>query len=404
LESKIVNDTHVAPAPDQDIASRLGLGRKGKRRKRWIWIGGAVGVVLIAGVFMMRGGTAHTYVTKPVTRGTLAVTVSATGTLAPRDQVDVGAEVSGRIDVLTVDFNDHVTKGEVLARINTDQLKAQLQQARATLAQAEATLRQMSQTNARYIALARGNALSKEQLNISRGDLARAKAGVGLARAQVEQDQTMLSKATIYSPIDGVVLDRKVEVGQTVAAAFSTPVLFTLASDLNQMELDVDIDEADVGLVRAGATSTFTVDAYPTRKFPAKLVSVHNAPKTVQGVVTYQGVLMVENQGGMLKPGMTATAEIDAAHVPNAILVPNTALRYVPPDDVKAKAPPPPAQLNGVNAGRVWTQDGKGGLVPHDIRLGATDGRSTQMLEGDLKAGDQVVTDLADKKPAQSGS
>ncbi len=399
-----MNDTHVTPAPDQDIASRLGIGRKGKRRRRWWWIGGAAVVLLIGGGLMMRGGTAHSYVTKPVSRGELAVTVSATGTLAPRNQVDVGAEVSGRIDVLTVDFNDHVTKGEVLARINTDQLKAQLQQARATLSQAEATLQQMSQTHSRYLALERGNALSKEQLNISQGDLARARAGVGLARAQVDQDQTMLSKATIYSPIDGVVLDRKVEVGQTVAATFNTPVLFTLASDLNQMELDVDIDEADVGLVHAGARSSFTVDAYPTRKFPAQLVSVHNAPKTVQGVVTYQGVLMVKNEGGLLKPGMTATAEIDAAHIKNAILVPNTALRYVPPDDVKSKAPASPPQLNGVNAGRVWTQDGKGGLIPHDIRLGATDGRSTQVLEGDLKAGDLVVTDLADKKPAQSGS
>jgi HlyD family secretion protein len=399
-----VNDTHVTPAPDRDIAARLGLGRKGKRRRlRW-WIGGGIAVALVAGGFMLRGGAAHTYVTKPVTKGTLAVTVSATGTLAPRDQVDVGAEVSGRIDVLTVDFNDPVTKGQVLARINTDQLKAQLQQARATLAQAEATLRQMSQTHSRYAALEKGNALSKEQLNISRGDLARARAGVGLARAQVDQDQTMLSKATIYSPINGVVLDRKVEVGQTVAATFNTPVLFTLASDLNQMELDVDIDEADVGLVRAGARATFTVDAYPTRKFPAKLVSVHNAPKTVQGVVTYQGVLMVRNDRGLLRPGMTATAEIDAQQVKDALLVPNTALRFVPPDDVKSKAPPPPAAMNGINAGRVWTEDGKGGLKPHDIRLGATDSRSTQVLEGDLKAGDRVVTDLADKKPSQPGS
>jgi HlyD family secretion protein len=230
------------------------------------------------------------------------------------------------------------------------------------------------------------------------GDLARAKAGVGLARAQVQQDETLLSKATIYSPIDGVVLDRKVSAGQTVVAAMTTPVLFTLASDLNQMELDVDIDEADVGQVRAGTTANFTVDAYPTRKFPAKLVSVHNAPKTVQGVVTYEGVLLVTNEGGLLKPGMTATAEIDAAHVKNAMLVPNTALRYVPPDEIKAKAPPPPPSMNGMSAGRVWTVDGAS-LKPHDIRLGPTDGRSTEVLSGDLKPGDAVVTDLADKKP-----
>jgi len=386
------------------LSYRLGLGRKGKRRRRWLWFGGAVLILVMGGAWLyLRAGPAHTYVTKPVVRGLLAVNVSATGTLAPRDQVDVGAEVSGRIDKLEVDFNDHVKKGQVLARINTDQLVAQLQQAQASLDQAEATLSQDSQTHDRYVALEKNNAVSREQLNSSNGDYERAKAGVELARATVDQDKTQLSWATIYSPIDGVVLDRKVSAGQTVAAIYSTPVLFTLASDLSQMELDVDIDEADVGLVRTGASATFTVDAYPTRKFNAKLVSVHNAPKTVQGVVTYQGVLLENNSDGLLKPGMTATAEIEADTIRNALLVPNAALRFVPPEDVKKGAPPAPATLNGVNAARVWTQNGKT-LKPHDLRLGATDGRSTEILSGDLKPGDEVVTDLADKPTKPSGS
>jgi HlyD family secretion protein len=392
----------AAPTPDHDLVSKLGIGRY-RRRRRWWWIGGAAVVLLLGGAAMFRGGAAHSYVTKPVTRGTLAVSVSATGTLAPRNQVDVGSEVSGKIDRLEADFNDHVTKGQILARINTDQLEAQLQQAQATLEQAQATLSQMSQTHARYIVLAKGNALSKEQLNISEGDLARARAGVSLARAQVDQDRTMLSKATIYSPIDGVVLDRKVSAGQTVVAAMTTPVLFTLASDLNQMELDVDIDEADVGQIRPGAKSTFTVDAYPTRKFGAKLISIHSAPKTVQGVVTYQGVLLVQNEGGALKPGMTATAEIEAANVRDAMLIPNAALRFVPPDDVKNSAPPAPPTMNGANAGRVWIEEGKT-LKPRDLKLGPTDGRSTQIVSGDLKAGTEVVTDLANKPDQKSGS
>jgi HlyD family secretion protein len=400
-----VNDIPVTPKPDQALASTLGLNRKDTRsRRRWLWIGGAVLVMAIgAGWYELSAGSAHAYVTKSVTRSILAVNVNATGTLAPRDQVDVGAEVSGRIDKLEVDFNDHVHKGQVLARINTDQLVAQLQQAQAGLAQAQATLEQSSRTHGRYAALERNNAASREQLNTSTGDLARASAGVSLARALVQQDQTLLSKATIYSPIDGVVLDRKVSAGQTVVASFSTPVLFTLASDLEQMELDVDIDEADVGQVHPGAKATFTVDAYPTRKFSARLISVHNAPKTVQGVVTYQGVLLEQNPGGLLKPGMTATAEIEAATVINALLVPNAALRFVPPDDVKKNAPPTPPLLNGINAGRVWTEDGKT-LRPHDLRLGATDGRSTQILIGDLKPGQEVVTDLADKPQKPSGS
>ena len=395
-----MTDTRLAPAPDQEMASRLGLDRKGRRWRRWVfWI---VAILIVVGIglyVMSRGKADHAYVFRPVTRGTLAVNVSATGTLAPRDQVDVGSEVSGKIDKLDADFNDHVKKGQVLARINTDQLVAQLQQAEATLEQAQATLDQMTQTHSRYSTLVKGNAMSQEQLNVSQGDFGRAKAGLSLARAQVDQDKTMLSKATIYAPIDGVVLDRKVSAGQTVVAAMTIPVLFTLASDLNQMELDVDIDEADVGSIRAGAKASFSVDAYPSRKFAAKLISVHNAPKTVQGVVTYQGVLLVQNEGGLLKPGMTATAEIEAANVKDALLVPNAALRFVPTDDVKAAAPAAPPALNGINAGRVWILDGKK-LVPHDIRLGATDGHASQVLSGDLKPGEDVVTDFA-KAPGQ---
>jgi HlyD family secretion protein len=392
-----VNDTPVKPKLDPILASRLGIGRKTRRRRRWLWITLTVVALVVAGGWLyLHSRAGHTYVTKPVTRGVLAVNVSATGTLAPRDQVDVGAEVSGRIDQLDVDFNDHVKKGEVLARINTDQYSAQLRQAQATLEQAKATLAQTQLTHDRYMALEARNAISREQINTSTGDLARAVAGVNLARAQLQQDQTLLAYCTIYSPIDGVVLDRKVSAGQTVASTFSTPVLFTLASDLTQMELDVDIDEADVGQVRPGATATFTVDAYPDRTFAAHLVSIHNAPKTVQGVVTYEGVLLEENAGGLLRPGMTATASIEAATVKNALLVPNAALRFVPPDHIKKNAPPAPPELNGVNGARVWTVNGKT-LKPHDLRLGPTDGRQTQILSGDLKPGDEVVTDLADK-------
>ena len=382
------------------MASRLGLGRKGKRwRRRLIWLVAAVAVGGGAFVMLSRGKPEHTYEYKLIARGTLAVDVSATGTLAPRDQVDVGSEVSGKIDKLEADFNDHVKKGQVLARINTDQLEAQLQQAEATLEQAQATLDQMTQTHTRYTELVKGKALSEEQLNLAKGDYGRAKAGVALAKAQVDQDKSMLSKATIYAPIDGVVLDRKVSAGQTVVAAMTTPVLFTLASDLTQMELDVDIDEADVGLLKAGAHAYFTVDAYPARRFDATLISIHNAPQTVQGVVTYRGVLLVRNKENLLKPGMTATAQIEAANLHNALLVPNAALRFVPSDDVKAKAPPQPVPQNGVNWGRVWISDG-GKLSAHDVKLGGSDGKLTQVLWGDIKEGALAVTDTLTPKPA----
>ena len=386
-----------------DLASRLGIGAVAVpkfTRTQWIWIAGGTIAVMI-GLWMVLGRAAPpAYTTQPITRADLDITVSATGTIAPRDEVDVGAEVSGKIDALYVDFNDHVKKGQKLARIDTLAFDAALAQSRAQLAQAEATLIQAGQTQRRTAALMKGNAASRQEYDTANADLARADAGVKLARAQVNSNETTLSKATIYSPIDGVVLDRKVSAGQTVVAAMTIPVLYTLASDLSQMELDVDIDEADVGLLKTGAKAAFTVDAYPARRFPAKLISIHNAPQTVQGVVTYRGVLLVANKDGLLKPGMTATAQIDADQVHHALLVPNAALRFVPPDDVKSKAPPQPIPQNGVNWGRVWVLEGAT-LKPHDVKLGPTDSHLTVVLQGDLKEGDLAVTDLAAKTPAK---
>jgi HlyD family secretion protein len=358
-------------------------------RRGWIVAVAVVAVLII--LFFVFGSRGHApeYVTQVVTRGPLAVTVSATGTLQPRDQVDVGAEISGRIEQLYVDYNDHVKKGQKLARINTDQIEAQLAQARAALAQAQATATQTSQNYPRTVALAKSNAASKQDLDNARADLLRARANVNLAEAQVRANETLLSKATIYSPIDGVVLDRKVSRGQTVVAAMQTPVLFTLASDLSQMELDVDIDEADVGQVHSGQKATFTVDAYPGRAFDATLVSIHSAPKTVQGVVTYQGVLLVSNPNGLLKPGMTATATITASRIGDALLVPNAAVRFVPPPGTTSV----PSAPNVTGTGRVWIV-ASGKLVPHDLKLGASDGRMTQVRRGDIAVGDQVVTDV----------
>lgn len=387
------------PAPDSDMVSRLGLGRvaaEHRPRARLLIAGLGAFTLILAGWFFFFSGGGIGYVSQPVRHGGLSIVVSATGTLAPRDQVDVGAEVSGRLDAVNVDYNDRVKKGEVLAQINTDQIRAQLAQVRATLNQARATAVQDAQSLKRFRALAARNAVSPQDLDNAIANLARAKAGVALAEAQVEADQTILSKTTIRSPIDGVVLDRKVEPGQTVIAQLQTPVLFTLASDLSHMELDVDIDEADVGQVHAGQGAVFTVDAYPTRRFSATLISVRNAPKTVNGVVTYQGVLTVQNPQGLLKPGMTATAEIRVADVKDALLVPNGALRFTPPEKIAATAPKAPKPENGVNWGRVWAVTGST-VVPRDLKLGPSNGRETQVLSGNIAAGDGVATDI--KKP-----
>ena len=377
--------------PDTDMVNKLGLDVRAANitRKQLAIAGAGLVAVVILLVWMFSGSKPAQYITAPVTEGPLSVTVSATGTLSPRTQVDVGSEVSGHIDALFADYNDHVTKGQTLAKINTDQLKAQLDQARAALAQARATLVQDAATVDRYARLRKSNAVSPQELDNATGDYGRAKAGVASAAAQVSQDETLLTKATIFSPIDGVVLDKKVAVGQTLVAAMTTPVLFTIASDLSQMELDVDIDEADVGSVHQGLPATFTVDAYPNRQFSAKVVQVRNAAQTTQGVVTYKGVLLVQNPELLLKPGMTATATIVAARIDKTLQVPNAALRFLPSDVIVKTAPP---ASTAANAGRVWTVNGKT-LKAHDLRLGATDGHFTQVVKGDLSDGEAVVTD-----------
>ena len=380
---------------DGGIAERIGLvsgapPKKKRRFRKWYWIGGGLLLLIVLGWWFLSGHPPISYVTQPVTKNSLIITVNATGTLAPQVKVTVGAEVSGRIDALYVDYNDHVHTGQKLAQINTEAIQAQLLQSRATLAQSQATLIQCEATLKRYTELLKTNSLSQQVYDTARGDYARAKAGVDQASAQVQSFETQLTKATIYAPIDGVVLDRKVSVGQTVAAAFSTPELYILASDLSQMELDVNIDEADVGEVREGQIATFTVDAYPNKQFEAKLISVHNASETVQNVVTYKGVLLVKNPDLLLKPGMTATAEILTGKIDNAVLVPNPALRFVPADYIVKAAPPMPT---GSGLGRVWTEAGKGMLKPHDLKLGGSNGRFTVMLSGDVKPGDKLVTD-----------
>lgn len=387
-----MNDHIQGPMSGTELSQRLGLaGAKPKKRIRpWMWwVGGIAAILIIVVLLLMRGGPKPTYVFQPIGRGALTLSVSATGTLAPRVSVDVGAEVSGRIDELYVDYNDHVTKGQKLAQINTDQIQAQLDQTRATLQQQQATLVQAQAKMKRYTALMHTNDVSQQDYDTAKADFLRAQAGVALGSAQVQQYETMLKKTTIYAPIDGVVLDRKVSKGQTVAASFSTPVLFTLASDLTQMELDVDIDEADVGTVHAGQAAQFTVGAYPDRKFAARLILIHSASQTVQNVVTYKGVLLVDNAKLLLKPGMTATAEIITGHTASASLVPNAALRFVPAvTETKGITP----AVTGAGLGRVWTED-KGKLKPHDLKLGGTDGHSTQVLKGDLEPGQKVITD-----------
>ena len=287
------------------------------------------------------------YTTQAARRGNLVVVVSATGTLEPVKKVDVGIEVSGTISKVEADYNDQVKVGQVLARLDTSRLEAQAQQneaalqaAQAKVVQAQASVEeaqaQLARLN-RVKELSGGKMPSQTDLDAAKANLARykadeasAKASVAQAQAALNVNRTDLTKAVITSPINGVVLKRSVEPGQTVAATFQSPTLFTLAEDLTQMELQVDVDEADVGQVREGQEATFTVDAYPDRTFPARITQVRYGSQTVEGVVTYKTVLKVDNSSLALRPGMTATAVITVNKRGNVILVPNAAMRFVP--------------------------------------------------------------------------
>jgi HlyD family secretion protein len=384
-------------------------------------------VAIVFGIMRLRASRPEPpspYQLATVERGTLTVTVTATGELKSLTQVNIGTEISGVVESVNVDFNSPVRVGEVLAKVNTEKLEAQAAQARAGLAsteakvlQAQATLNEAKAELAKLEhvrALSGGRVPSRQDIDSQEATVKRAEADQTSALAQVTQSRASLSaietdlrKAIIRSPINGIVLDRQIDPGQTVAASFQTPTLFTLAEDLTRMKLIIDVDEADIGNVRVGQRANFRVDAYPDRAFESAVKEVRSTPKTSNGVVTYQTVLSVDNSDRLLQPGMTATAEITVTQVPDAVLVPNAALRFTPPAALQASEgsggfrllPRPPgaqrrdrAAENGPK--RVWTLNG-GQLTSIEVALGASDGTVTELRSGRLEPGMQLIVDLA---------
>lgn len=397
--------------------------RRTEGRHRLFYILGAViTVALIAYALQMRQHRTPMlpkYLTVKVARGPLIVKVTATGTLQPITQIDVGTEVSGTVETVLVNFNDHVDAGQVLARLDTTQLAAKERQSHAALRLAEARVIEAAATQLEtQRKLQRADSLLKQKLfsaeehdTISatnkRADsgVAVAQAQVSQARAQLDYDQRLLEKAVIHAPISGIVLKRQIEPGQTVASTFQTPVLFTIAENLKQMQLHVQVDEADVGKIAVGQRAEFTVDAYPNRKFPAQITLVRYVPQTVDGVVTYETLLTVDNAELLLRPGMTVTAEILVKESRDELLVPNAALRFTP---VRAKmitpeSPslvarlmwrPPPVEKRAVDApltgAQVWVLHGTE-AVPVAVKIGATDGINTAVVDGDLAPPSEVI-------------
>lgn len=367
---------------------------------------------------LWKGPPPISYKTATVERGRVAARVTASGTLSPLVTVQVGSQVSGRIAELFVDFNSPVTKGQVLAKIDPQLFQATVDQARANhsaargqLAKARANSTNAQKNLARMKELASRKLIAEAELDVAEAQAISAAADVQAAQGSVEQTRASLKQAevnlgytTIVSPVDGVVILRSVDVGQTVAASLQAPVLFEIAEDLARMQVNTNVAEADVGKLEAGMSARFTVDAYPQMQFRGTVRQIRNAPQTVQNVVTYDAVLDVDNPELKLKPGMTANVTFLYAEREEAVLVPNAALRFRPSAEVitAAKLDIPvettPSRGRG-GRGRgpsdereVWVLRGEN-LERVSVRTGITDGSTTEIVEGDLQAGDILVTD-----------
>lgn len=411
----------------ESIADLIGDDGGLPRRRRRVVIGVVVATILVLGLWWAFSGNGNgevSYVTEPAAVDHLVVTVSANGRLQPTNEVEVGSELSGILDIVTVDYNDHVTKGQLLAKLDVSKLTAEalqsaaeLEVAKAVLEEAKATVVEAEAEVARLQAVrvaSGGRVPSAQDMDAATATAARARATrtnaeaqIALAQAKLDFDTTNLEKAEIRSPINGIVLSREVEAGQTIAASLQTPVLFKLAEDLTQMELEVDVDEADVGQVHENQTATFTVDAYPDRKFPARITQLRYASEVVENVVSYKAVLEVANPDLALRPGMTATAEIVVAEIDDALLVPNAALRFVPPAETAddrdllqklvpfgpRRAPRTREKLTAESLRTLYVlEDGKPKQV--EIETGATDGQHTQVTDGPISPGTAVIIDV----------
>lgn len=425
------------------------------QRRNYVKLGVVVFLVAAAAAVVWKhpwssgGGSDLTFDTVAVDKGTIAAKVNATGTLSPRHTVQVGAQVSGRIIELDVDFNDHVTKGQVIAKLDPQVIQAQIAQqkasvasARAALTKAQVALADAQRQNARTKTLAQQNLVSAQTAETAQTAEDSARAAVTAAQAVIAQAQASLSQSelqmqytTIASPIDGVVIARAVDVGQTVAASLQAPTLYTIAEDLSRMQIDTSVAEGDVGQLAEGMKARFTVDAFPGHTFEGTVRQIRNAATTVSGVVTYDAVIDVDNSDKefMLRPGMTTNVTFVLEEVANVVRIPNAALRFKPtPAQLQAMfggegrpgggrrrggggaasagSGSGSGAASGSGSGRwagkdgdaaqdptrktVWKLD-NGKARPVRVKVGLTDGSKTQLVDGELQPGDHLITTVS---------
>ena len=436
MNTPAASDQPPTPPAAPDLQTLL----EHDRPRRWWqrplpWMGAAALLLLAGGLYywqaQKQASAAPVYVTEAVRRGDLTLTVTANGTLQPTLAVNIGSELSGTVKRVLVDVNDLVKKGQVLVELDTAKLsdqvlrsRAALAAAQAQLAQSTATVKESRATLARFEDVARlsgGKVPSATELDTARANVARAlaneasaRANVADARAAASTDETNLAKASIRSPLDGVVLTRTVDPGNAVAASLQAVTLFTIAEDLARLRLQVSVDEADVGSVKVGQKASFTVSAYPSRRYPATITRVAFGSTKTDNVVTYTSYLDVDNTDLSLRPGMTATATIVATERANVLLVPNTALRFSPSQPggdtaaassgslVSKLMPRMPrtgarkatdtAGVAATTTRSIWVlQDGQAAAL--QIQPGISDGRMTEVSSTELKEGMAVITD-----------
>ena len=370
------------------------------------WISAIAGLLIIAVIIRhFRDGSAANYQTAEITRGGITQAVTATGTLNPVVTVQVGSQVSGNIAKLFADFNSQVKAGKVVAQIDPAIFQATVTQAEGDLASAKAALELAKVTATRTQELFARKTSSQADVDQAIATLHQAEANVTIKQGALDKAKADLDHCTITSPIDGVVISRSVDVGQTVAASLQAPVIFAIANDLTKMQIDANVAEADVGVVTIDQKVDFTVDAFPMQTFHGKVVQVRNAPITVQNVVTYDTVIGVSNSDLKLKPGMTANVSIVVAHRDDVLLIKNAALRYRPPDatPVETKQSMPGRGVRQGGAGDPGAHErraertvyvlpnGASRPRPVQIKTGISDGVMTEVVDG-LKEGDRVVT------------
>ncbi len=352
----------------------------------------AVAAIATLAVWLLSGGKKEekiTFDTAAVAPANIMNSITATGTIEPVTSVTVGTQVSGIVSKLFVDYNSVVKKGQVIAELDKTNLMSQLNTAKTQLATAQSQLNYQTANYKRYKTLFEKGLVAADDFDNAKLSYTQAKEQVASAKEEVQRAQTNLGYATITSPIDGVVLSKSVEEGQTVAASFSTPELFTIAQDLTNMQVVADVDEADIGDVKEGERVSFTVDAYPDDTFEGEVKQVRQEATTTNNVVTYEVVISAPNADLKLKPGLTANVTIYTAERKGVLSVPSKALRFTPQKETVGKM----KIVDAANAkNKVWTIEGNS-IVAHKVNIGMTDGTNTQIVGG-IAEGTKVITGL----------